>query len=170
MKTEPVTPTLVSAMLRGKPGPLVARLCNALLSAWRELEASKEKPPESDHDQEAKAYDSREKVLVVVYPDGFVEVYAESWVDVRVVCLKAWELDSEFESGLPECYKDLLYPVKLRRTGNTAIRPKLDDEALIGIVRHSQAMDLNKRLDELLETAASKIMAKAAAIEKAREK
>ena len=65
----------------------------------------------------------REKVLVVLHSDGWVEVYAERHIDVKVVqklhtidesAEMATLLDEYIETTIPKCYRDLYVPVKLR--------------------------------------------------------
>ncbi len=63
------------------------------------------------------AFAHREKVLVVIHGDGFVEAFAERWVDVKIVSLWPWQdLDDPTMTDLElkEIWQRLHYPVKSR--------------------------------------------------------
>ena len=73
----------------------------------------------------------REKVLIVLNVDGFVEVYAEDHVDCRIVNrVDVSDPEAEIlaervvEKQLPPAYCDLFYPGGRRAIGNVeSIRP-----------------------------------------------
>jgi hypothetical protein len=63
----------------------------------------------------------RVKVLVMLHSDAWVEVYADKRVDVRIVQRLYVEddasvnlVDEHLERSLPEVYRRLYWPVKLR--------------------------------------------------------
>ena len=75
----------------------------------------------------AKPRRPREKVLVVLHADGFVEAYAERHVDVHIVNRLQVEdergelataVDEYMEATLPRKYRGLNWPNKLRAIGN----------------------------------------------------
>jgi len=78
------------------------------------------------------AFDSREKVLVVVHYDGYIQVYAKKWVDVRCVELRAWDDEEGKMSRLPLYYRDVYWPVNLRETAQVQWieKPVYDQEAI----------------------------------------
>ncbi len=68
----------------------------------------------------------RQKVLVVLHADGFVEVFGERHVDVHIVnrlhvededASQANLLDAYHEGTMPWCYRQLYWPNKLRAVG-----------------------------------------------------
>lgn len=92
-----------------------------------ELELAREPKRETNTEAGERAFEHREKVLVVVDWDGYVEVYAEAWCSVKVVALlPGEEKDAVIDGtpnpqnpqqsigGLPEKWKELFYPVNLR--------------------------------------------------------
>jgi hypothetical protein len=78
----------------------------------------------------------RERVLVVLRSNGWVEVYARRTVDVRVVnrihatgdSETAHALDRLVELQLPKCYRRLYFPVRLRGAGQ--VRKVTPEQAL----------------------------------------
>ncbi len=70
---------------------------------------------------------ARVKVLVVLHAGGWVEAYAKSHVDVRIVNRLSVEgdtselatlVDEYTTATLPRCYRPLFWPNKLRAIGN----------------------------------------------------
>lgn len=66
----------------------------------------------------------REKVLIVMYSDGWIEVYADKNVDAHIAQRlhitnpkNATNADEYLESTLPRCYRELYWPIKLRASG-----------------------------------------------------
>jgi hypothetical protein len=65
----------------------------------------------------------REKILVLLYSDGFVEVYGEKHIDARIVNVPvastpAGEILAEeyVELTIPRCYRDIYFPTAKRAT------------------------------------------------------
>ena len=63
----------------------------------------------------------REKVLVVMHSDSWVEVFAEDHIDVRIAQrlhagndASVNQVDEYLELSLPQCYRRLYLPVNLR--------------------------------------------------------
>ena len=76
---------------------------------------------ESPPDRPAKR--EREKILVLLYHDGFVEVYGDKHIDCRIVNvpvtgLAAGEILAEqfVELTIPRCYRDIYFPTAKRAT------------------------------------------------------
>lgn len=95
----------------------------------------------------------REKVLVMLSADGFVQVYAERNIDVKIVqrlhtldesAEMATLLDEYIETTLPRCYRDLFVPVKLRAQDQCrVITPEQEADKIEGLyyLRELQALD-----------------------------
>jgi len=82
----------------------------------------------------------RERVLVVLHSDGWVEVYARRNVDVRIVnrlhvtggdAMTAHILDALVECELPKCYRWLYYPRRLRDVGQ--VRRITPEQKLVAV-------------------------------------
>jgi hypothetical protein len=82
----------------------------------------------------------RERVLVVLHSDGWVEVYARRNVDVRIVnrlhvtggdAMTADILDALVECDLPKCYRWLYYPRRLRDVGQ--VRRITPEQKLVAV-------------------------------------
>lgn len=82
----------------------------------------------------------RERVLVVLHSDGWVEVYARRNVDVRIVnrlhvtggdATTADILDALVECDLPQCYRWLYYPRRLRDVGQ--VRRITPEQKLVAV-------------------------------------
>lgn len=71
------------------------------------------------------AFEGREKVLVIVNADGWIEVYAERWIDVKTLELWPEQNADDAVPKLANCYKELHWPYKLRATGypKFSVRP-----------------------------------------------
>lgn len=113
MATRPLTAQELEAVKRRpKLTSMERRLLRTLECAISQLAAVK--PVEKDPEAQRTAYDPREKILVVVQWDGFTEVYAEEYVDVKVV--ECWPWEDPEELMMPAVYNGLYYPGKLRGT------------------------------------------------------
>lgn len=71
----------------------------------------------------------RTKVLVTVAYDGFVEVFAEEGVDVRLVEL--WPWDDEELVALPEAYRSIHFPGNCRAIGLPRLRVRPEFETIL---------------------------------------
>lgn len=66
---------------------------------------------------------ARVKVLVLLHPDNFVQVLGEPHVDARIVNMLDVDPEQEHlaelyaEHCLPQVYRELFYPNKVRATG-----------------------------------------------------
>lgn len=147
-----VSPALVEKILDGKPPPLVERLCRELQRAWnepavREAEAADEgRRHEALYTQERQ---TREKVLVVVDPLGYLEVFAESQVDVRVISLTPLDEGDQWLRRLPQCYRELHYPGKIKANGMPWFKPELDGDAILKVLRWEAKLQQNATLEEI---------------------
>lgn len=102
-------------------------------------------------DQLEFARPDREKVLVTIQADGWVEVYAGKWVDVRVAHFPAIvhrcneNLAEEIvEAQLPAVYRDLFLPGNIQNTGSYKFCPTLQE--LVEWQQLEQALDALENL------------------------
>jgi len=103
----------------------------------------------------------REKVLVVMHADGWVEAYADKNVDVRIVQRlhssddsgeMAELLDIYTEASLPKCYRNLFVPINLRAQDQCRlVTPDAEAERLENLYYLRELQTLN---DEVLIVAA----------------
>lgn len=56
----------------------------------------------------------RAKVVVVLHPDGYCEVFTDGWTDAVVVCPKQWEDAGEV---IPKVFQELVVPGNLVANG-----------------------------------------------------
>ena len=91
----------------------------------------------------------REKVLVVLHADGYVEVFARPHVDVRIAQLLDVHLDDEplaeeyLEVSVPACYRDLFWPCRLRAKGmveRVTAQQQLDAQRAVTAIRELRAI------------------------------
>lgn len=147
-----ITPKLVEKILASNPPPLTARLCRELQRAWnepavREAEAADEgRRHEALYTQERQ---TREKVLVVIDPLGFTEVFAEAQVDCRVISLTPLDEGEQWLRRLPQCYRDLHYPGKVKANGMPWFKPELDGDAILKVLRWEAKLQQNATLEEI---------------------
>jgi hypothetical protein len=91
----------------------------------------------------------RSKVLIVLYSDGWVEAYAEKYVDVHIVQrlhitnpANANLADEYLESTIPRCYRDLFWPIKRRAMGQcrkVTAEQRLDAHLDLQLLREIQS-------------------------------
>lgn len=138
------------------------RLIKAIRDAWRERDEAvgsleleraewerlaKLKAEEAERGE--RAFEGREKVLVVVRYDGFVEAYAESWLDVRVICEAVLDEEEDLERKMPGCYRDLYVPGFLRSTGISALRPEITDLEILKLMEYEARLECLSKLEAL---------------------
>jgi hypothetical protein len=99
----------------------------------------------------------RSKVLVVLHPDGWIEVYGDDHVDARVVQrldigdetpATATLLDEYIIGAVPRCYRSLYFANKLRATGTVEkVTPEqqLDTIYKLSMLRGLRAMREGRR-------------------------
>jgi hypothetical protein len=139
MPVRPLTTTEIEAIRRGKRlSSLERRALATIDNLQAQLAAAKYAPGSGNGET---AFAGREKVLAVVAWDGFIEVYAEPWCDVKVV--ECWPWDDEDELRLPACYEGLYYPGKLRATALARLRqtPRLP-EIVMAFREHDARMEM----------------------------
>ena len=149
-----VTPRMVTAILAGKPQPLVERLCHTLQQAWNELDVLRAEAEDAGRRIEAvysQERQGREKVLVVIEPDAFVQVFGESTVDARVQSLSPLDEGEAWLASLPQAYRELFLPGKVRATGMCAVRPEVTGEVIAGLLEWEQRLETNRLIELALE-------------------
>ena len=96
----------------------------------------------------------REKVLVVLHADGYVEVFAGRHVDVRIAQLLDVHLDDEplaeeyLEVSVPACYRDLYWPSRLRAMGmveRISPQQELDAQRAVAAIRELRAIGVSTK-------------------------
>ncbi len=140
----------------GKHNGLIQRLCRSLRAARSALLDLQNAANESEQRSaggagEEKAYDGREKVLVLLHPDGWCEVYGEKWLDVKLIELRCDDDPEQRVNKLADEYRRLAWPGKLRAMGYPKFieRPRL---TLEGIEKEC-GLRLNEQLFNALEKA-----------------
>jgi hypothetical protein len=98
------------------------------------------------------AFETREKVLIVIHGDGYVQAYAERWIDVRFVELWPWEDEEDLE--LPETFAAIHFPSKVRNSGMPRLtRPAGFAETCLRFVQWREQAERNGALvSEIKET------------------
>ena len=105
--------------------------------------------PQAQPTADRPARREREKVLVVLHGDGYVEVFARPHVDVRVAQLLDVHVDDEpaaeeyLEVSLPACYRDLFWPCRLRAKGmveRISPQQELDAQRAVAAIRELRAI------------------------------
>lgn len=150
-----MSPALVAKILESKPQPLTERLCRALLRAWNEPAAR-----EADDDTEGRRHEalyaqerqSREKVLVVIDPVGYTEVFGGPTLDCRVVSVNPLDDSDKWLRKLPQCYRDLFMPGFVKANGMPWFVPELDNEAMLKVLQWEARVACHEKLDDILET------------------
>lgn len=153
LREVPVTRRMVESILASKQPPLTERLCRTLLAHWDELQVLRDEAEDAGQRIEAvytQERENREKVLIVVDPLGYIEVFGESTVDARVVCVKPWDTFDDWLRQVPLCYRDLFYPGKVRANGLPAIRAEVSGEALAKILAWHGRVETNEKLDAII--------------------
>lgn len=158
-----LTPSQLQALERCQPAEMTLRLIATIRAAWKERDdvraamdaavADLERVQEqmrSDRDRGAEAFDGTERVLVIVRCDGYVEVYSEPWVSVRLLEEQVAddEADIERRSG---SFKDLYLPVNLKATGLPVVKPVLDDRALAKVLEFDARLEASQKLDRVID-------------------
>jgi hypothetical protein len=98
------------------------------------------------------ANSARSKVLVVLYPDGFIEVFGDDRVDARVVNMPSVPVRGEAIAEdyigfiLPKPYRDVYWPGMSRATGNVARITPHD------ITHQQRCLGLLRACDRLMTT------------------
>lgn len=148
----------------GAGAGLARRLAETALCLAFELAEmkSKQRKEPLDVERSESAFESREKVLVVVEYDGMIEVFAQPWVDVKAVELEPWD-DPTFIEGLPPQYAELHYANKCRTTAIAKMR-KLPEfnEILSRYAIHEERIETIQRVRELIEQFAKPLTMRAA--------
>jgi len=127
----------------------VLRNENADLQLRLETAAAPEKTLE-DVDSAEEAFAGREKVLIVIHGDGYVQAYAERWIDVKFVELWPWE--DEDEVAIPEPFRAIHTPSKARMSGQPRlIRPAGLAETCLRFVQWRDDAQRREALIEKIE-------------------
>lgn len=155
-----VTAAQLDALERSGANEMTRRLAATIRQAWRERDeaigsleieraewaAANRKP---DTTGAAEAFEGREKVLVIVEPDGFVSVFAENWIDCKLLEVKPW--DNLEEAKMPDCYRSLFLPGKLRASGQTWQRIELTPDALSRILLWEARIEQNAAIERVID-------------------
>jgi hypothetical protein len=150
--SRPITPVEMEAIRKSarKLSSMERRAFATIDSLLGELARKSEPLKESGESD----FDGREKVLVVVAWDGWTEVYAEHWMDVKVVEQWPWEDD---ELAIPETYQRLHYPGKLRATAYAKLTRRASLlEVVTKYAEHQERMDLIQTVRDKIERLTTK--------------
>lgn len=161
-----------SELAKQRPNEMTLRLIRTIREAWRErdeaigtLEIERaeliadEQHRKVDVAKAAAAFAGREKVLVVIRVDGFVECFAEAWIDLCVIEERlSDETDSDLERRMPHCYRELYLPGKLRKQGLALLRPHVDGAAIAKLLEFEARCEQNTKLDELIAELKPKVI------------
>ncbi len=150
--TRPLSPVEIEEIKRKPRLTSFERRAIATIEVLLGELASKEKTEEPLKVVEAEAaFETREKVLVVIEFDGMTEIYAHKWIDVKVVELEPWD-DPTFIEGLPPQYAELHYANLCRAMGVAKMRKRPEiDEVLRRYAVFEGRMEAAENLKSLIE-------------------
>lgn len=158
-----LTAANLAALEKSNPNDMTLRLIRGIREAWSERDeaigslalerADLQREAEEVRAAQEKLQEfERERALVVIHPDGFVEVYGSKYgLDVHIVQVNPLENEGEWEKKLPLCYRDLAMPGKVKGYAMLDVRPQLTDEALVNLLLYDQRRELMEAMERILK-------------------
>ncbi|MEN1680313.1 MAG: hypothetical protein AAGJ46_12035 [Planctomycetota bacterium] len=137
----------------GKPTGLIRRVVATALAAMADAEEARAELAQHQAELQVleRARPDRERLLVVVEPDGWFEVFGEKWHDVRVVHVpkvsdaNRQHCEDLMTEALPMVYRDLWLPGNVIATGTPKLCP-----SILELKYSTLAMDLMDALESAI--------------------
>jgi hypothetical protein len=154
---KPFTLKQLSALENGNHAGLIKRLVDSCRKAMLELSETQEELQQIKGSELEGARPDREKAVLMIHADGYIEVFAEPWQSCRVVYLpehddeSASEVEQKTIESLPIGHRDLIWANKVVASGNVLCCPTAEG------IKQAKKVEHTQRLLERLEEAVTKV-------------